>query len=216
MLENMRGEITCDQDILSLNFKKRISINNLIKNTAQHIDSLSVLNQASLSPKKVINEETKRNKSSNFDTAAQDSPGYTQNQDPKSDEKSNNKGQTALHKAVLANDYEQVEHLTESGEVDLNTVDSQGNSALYYACSRNFKNIARFLKFEGGLFISEKDTYLYELLKAAEEGDLAKLKLFHNAGADLSGSTSDGANLAHIVEKSDSQDLKKLFAQFQD
>jgi hypothetical protein len=65
------------------------------------------------------------------------------------------------------------------------------------------------LKFEGAKFISNPDTFVIDLIRYAKSGNIKKLKLFKNAGANLNSRTSAGESLAELFERSEDQIIKE-------
>lgn len=75
--------------------------------------------------------------------------------------------------------------------------DKDGNSALFYACVKEYSAIVKTLKFEGAKVISTNESLANILMKRASEDNINSIKLFHKAGADFSVFNSDSENIAH-------------------
>lgn len=68
------------------------------------------------------------------------------------------------------------------------------------------------LKFEGAKFISNPDTFVTDLIKYAQSGNIKKLKLFKNAGANLNEKTSSGECLGDFLERTEDKNIKEYLS----
>jgi hypothetical protein len=62
-------------------------------------------------------------------------------------------GRSALHVAVMKNDVKTVEFLLNQENVDINPIDDEGNSPLFYSCLNGNESITGMLSFKEAKFI---------------------------------------------------------------
>lgn len=108
-------------------------------------------------------------------------------------------GKSPIHIAVSQNDMKMVEYLLSLEEIDLHSIDNEGNSPLFYACYNGNEDIAEKLISKHALFETNQNRLAFTLCQKALVNDLVSLKLFDHAGANLESSDYDKRTCGHIA-----------------
>jgi len=187
MQENLRGEITAPKtDDYSVGSKKFITalLNLIDKKEAKHDEQSFALN---LIPK-VINELAEKNNIPMMKKLK----NYIININFTELNKRN-----PLHIAAMKGHSDMAKFLLKL-RIGINDLDESKSTPLNYACLSNNTEIAHLLKNHGAIlnmtrFVCDK------LLEYAYKGDLEKLRLFYDCGANLNAEDYDKRTVAHIA-----------------
>jgi ankyrin repeat protein len=109
-----------------------------------------------------------------------------------------------LHIAAINGDIDIVSFLLKCN-ININLLDSEQVTPLYYAAINKHEKVATLLKEHGGI-IEYKDLGSLMCSLAANK-DLATIKLFHNCGADIMSPDYNSRTLAHIAAAEGEKDI---------
>jgi len=187
MQENLRGELTTAKvDDYSIESNKFINalISIIDKKEAKQDEQIFALN---LIPK-VINELAEKNNI----TMIKKLKNYIININFSEFNKRN-----PLHIATIKGNLKLVKFLLKL-RIGINDIDESKSTPLNYACLSGYKDIALLLKEKGGIlnmtkFISNK------ILEYGYKGDVEKLRLFYECGANLNIEDYDKRTVAHVA-----------------
>lgn len=107
-------------------------------------------------------------------------------------------GKTLLHIACRTGKIELVEFLL-SINVSVNPVDLSGNTPLALAIQRDYIKISELLVEKGGEIRNKPEVVVHYLCEAASTGNVIKLQLYQNAGANLQLFDFQGRTCAHAA-----------------
>ena len=110
------------------------------------------------------------------------------------------RGRGPIHISAINGDLKTVEFLLQQVEsCNLDLMDHDGKTALYYACIRKHVKIAELLMAKGARVQVRPAKLVQVLNEAAFEGDLKMIELFAKAEVDLNQVNFDGRNLGHLA-----------------
>lgn len=107
-----------------------------------------------------------------------------------------------IHIAVFNNNYDQVKFLIDQG-VNLDLIDNDGKSALFYACSRKHSQIVKLLSDAGATVQVSQDQLCQILCQAASHDDLELIVLFGQCEVDMNVYNFDKRSVGHIAASED-------------
>jgi hypothetical protein len=107
MLENLRGEVTANQETLSLNYRRRISMDQFLRSTTKHFQRIAYAHKT----RSMENYEDERKDSTDSSQDTDDSPLSQSVINSENVNKIDENGQSELHKAIINEDELRVEQI---------------------------------------------------------------------------------------------------------
>ena len=112
--------------------------------------------------------------------------------------------------ATTLNNFEVVKYLLNKTEINIDTADGYGNTALIIACEKGLLEIANYLINNGANVNHQNKQGLTPVMKAAEKNNFFVVKLLLEKNIDLTISDFTGRTLREISENSRDKRILKL------
>ena len=123
------------------------------------------------------------------------------------------RGRGPIHIAAINGNYTTVEFLADNGHVNLDLMDRDGKTALYYACVMKHCRIANLLMQKGATVQVKASKLVQILCEAAFENDIDIVRLFCKAEVDLNQVNFDGRNVGHVAAHEGRLEILTFLAQ---
>lgn len=107
MLENLRGEVTSNQDTLSLNYRRRLSMDQFLRSTSKHFQRIAYAQKT----RSMENYEDERKQSTESSEDTDDSASADSAINAENVNNVDENGQSQLHKAIITEDELRVEQI---------------------------------------------------------------------------------------------------------
>lgn len=186
--ENLRGEITIEQNIFCFTY----SMQNLLESIGNSLGLYSHAEKAHVLNKCV----TMLAHDAAFDGHIEDLKKFSE--DHLSMERKDHEGRTLLHVACRTGNVALVDYLLEQN-VMVNPVDSSGNTPLLLAIQRDYLKIAEKLIEKGGDVRNQSDYLAYIICDAAKSGHVPKIRLLVAAGVNVNIFDFQGRTAGHAA-----------------